>query len=214
MITTLIFLLATPNVLLLGDSIRMGYQAEVRHELVEYAVEAPAMNCQSTAFTLEHWNDLVPAGKHYKIIHCNWGLHDIVPFNEISLAQYEANLTEIFQRLKPLSDVIVFATTTPIPPNTPSRRNADVIAYNNVAVRVARENDLLINDLYSFVLSEVPSECRRIADVHYPPCGSVLLGEEVARAIRAAKQVHMSLPWLPMAIAFAAIGVCMLRRSH
>src|SRR5207248_4134582 len=109
-----------PRVLLLGDSIRIGYAPLVAKKLEGVAVVIhPGMeNCADTPTTLkglDRWlADAKPA-----VVHFNCGLHDLkfgkkTKAHQVPLEQYEANLKEIVERLRKATPNVVFATTTPI----------------------------------------------------------------------------------------------------
>jgi acyl-CoA thioesterase-1 len=65
-----------PNVLLLGDSISIGYMLDVRKQFVgEANVWRPATNCGPTTRGLKSLDDWI-GDKKWAVIHFNFGLHD------------------------------------------------------------------------------------------------------------------------------------------
>ena len=65
-----------PRVLLVGDSISMGYTLPVRALLTGKAnVHRPPTNCSSTASGLKNLDAWLGPGK-WDVIHFNFGLHD------------------------------------------------------------------------------------------------------------------------------------------
>ncbi len=93
----------------------------------------------------------------------NCGLHDIkrkVPeeYYQVPLDAYEANLEEIYQILLRRGIQPMFILTTPVDevkhcteiPAGIKRYNADVDAYNEVAIRMAKKYEAPIIDLYTF----------------------------------------------------------------
>lgn len=195
------------RVLLLGDSISIGYTPVVEELLAgEAFVVRPrnanggAENCAGTTKGVAHvdrW--LALEGGGWDVIHFNFGLHDlkhVVPGtgrnsndpdhpHQASPEEYRAQLAEIVGRLEETGARLIFATTTPVPSGgvKPFRDPEDVVRYNAAAREVV--GDAAVNDLYAFVLPRM-EELGRPADVHFEPEGSRALGEEVARAIRAA----------------------------
>src|SRR6478735_5959243 len=66
-----------PRVLLVGDSISMGYTLKVRELLHGRAnVHRPAANCGDTGRGLDQLNTWLGAG-HWDVIPFNFGLHDL-----------------------------------------------------------------------------------------------------------------------------------------
>jgi lysophospholipase L1-like esterase len=156
-----------PNVLLLGDSIRMSYQPNVSDLLAGHAtVTGPSDNCQYSLFTLsslDRWiNDL---GKP-DIVHWNNGLHDCGhnpgrnPI-QIPVDMYGANLSFILGRLKFLTPNVIWATNTPVHSDRPfsdsqwSWRNDEIDAYNSAARQIMDGGNVHINDLHTLVKSNV-----------------------------------------------------------
>ncbi len=200
---------ARKRVLILGDSISIGYTPPVREILKDTAVvvrpttaDGKAENCDGTTKgvrEIDRWLKL--DGGKWAVIHFNFGLHDIKHIdpktkansNDPSHARqaepeiYERQLTEIAQKLKATGAKLFFATTTPVPPGgvKPLRVVEDVAQYNTIARRVMNANGIAVNDLYSFALPQL-KEIQKPVDVHFTNEGSKQLAGEVARAIREA----------------------------
>jgi len=177
-----------PRVLLIGDSISMGYTLPVRELLKGKAnVHRIPANAATTRNTLDQFGNWIPAGP-WDVIHCNWGLHDIKRMpdgkRQVSLEDYERNLRELVQRLKPIGRKLVWCSTTPVPGTEldPPRFNEDVIAYNTVARRVMAEDGIPVDDLYSFVLPQA-DRIRKPLNVHFTSRGCLVLAQQVARCI-------------------------------
>ena len=78
---------ALPNVLILGDSISIGYTQQVREGLKDKAnVIRPNTNCGSTGMGLEGLKSWL-GDKHWGVIHFNWGLWDLCYRNPESKTQ-------------------------------------------------------------------------------------------------------------------------------
>ena len=123
-----------PRVLLIGDSISIGYTLPVRERLAGKAnVHRIPVNAASTTDALAHFDEWVGSEK-WDVIHFNWGLHDLklMPDGKphVSLPDYERNLRELVARLQPLSKKLIWCSTTPVPGTElePPRRNEDVLA--------------------------------------------------------------------------------------
>ncbi|MEI8041509.1 MAG: SGNH/GDSL hydrolase family protein [Verrucomicrobiota bacterium] len=180
-----------PRVLLIGDSISIGYTLTVRSSLKGKAnVHRIPTNGAWTEFGLSHLKEWLGHGK-WDVIHFNFGLHDAKYLSETAQRstreQYAENLQLIVTQLKTTGAVLIFATTTPVPKDgnfAPGRRFDSIPARNEVALKVMRENGVLIDDLYSVALP-VLSELGRANDVHWQPAGYEFLGKAVAASIEA-----------------------------
>lgn len=198
-----------PRVLLLGDSISIGYHPFVREALAgDMVVVRPstapgrAENCDGTTkgvANLDRW--LGRYGGRWDVIHFNWGLHDLKRVNadtransnnpddppQADLTTYERQLRQIVERLKQTGAALIFATTTPVPADklSPWREEADVLRYNEAAVRVMRENDIPVDDLHALAAAHL-AEWQQPANVHFKPAGSEALGEAVVAQVRKA----------------------------
>jgi sialate O-acetylesterase len=198
-----------PNVLLIGDSISVGYTREVRHLLRDAAnVFRPVVagadqpeNCQSTLTGLERLDKWLGAEK-WDVIHFNWGLHDLCyrhPDSKdpgkrdkvngkisVPLADYERNLTELVGRLQKTTACLVFANTTFVPEGELGRVPGDEKRYNEVAARVMEKAGIPVTDLYTSTSRFAPEMFLGPGNVHFGPKANWLLGEQVADSVRTA----------------------------
>ena len=97
-----------PRVLLLGDSISIGYTLPVREALKGKAnVHRPPTNCSSTGNALDHLDSWLGRGK-WDVIHFNFGLHDAkLPPEGVRHsppAIYGENLRELVKRLQMIAE--------------------------------------------------------------------------------------------------------------
>jgi acyl-CoA thioesterase-1 len=198
------------RLLLLGDSISMGYTPFVKKMLAdEMVVHRPMRgermeNCSGTTFgvaNIDRW--LLIDGGRWDVIHFNWGLHDLKHMKadgktasdqagdppQASVEVYEMQLREILKKLKATGAKLVFAATTPVPdePMKVYRSNADVLRYNEAAFKVMKEEGVAVNDLYAFVRPRMKELQIQPANVHFTPAGSEALAAEVVKAVRAAR---------------------------
>jgi lysophospholipase L1-like esterase len=186
---------AKPKVLLAGDSISFGYGPHVRERLEGTcdAVNLPA-NGGTSANLLAHLDDwLIRPG--FDVIHLNCGLHDLARDRDasgprVSPEQYEANLREVFRRLKgETRATLAWATTTPVIDERHAarkgfdRREKDVLAYNAVALRVAQEAGLPVDDLHRVVEAAGAEGCVGPDGVHMTDAGNAALADAVAAFI-------------------------------
>jgi lysophospholipase L1-like esterase len=179
-----------PRVLLIGDSISIGYTPDTRKLLAGKAnVHRIPTNGGPTTTGLANLKEWLGTSK-WDVIHFNWGLHDIKMDkgpHQVPIDQYEKNLRDLVKQLKATGAKLIWASTTPVPEGklTPPRQNKDVIAYNAVARKIMEENGVAINDLYDFALPRL-DKIQRPVNVHFTPEGSTTLAEKVAQAIQKA----------------------------
>jgi acyl-CoA thioesterase-1 len=181
-----------PRILLLGDSISMGYTLAVRDALKGVAnVHRPPVNCGSTVLGLRHLEEWMGNGQ-WHVIHFNWGLHDLrylpTRVQATPLEEYGRNLRQLIERMKKTDAVLIFATTTPVREDYYRRGNllrraGDEKAYNATAVRVMKEHGVIINDLHAVAAPRV-DELQIPGDLHFTAEGSEELARAVAGAIR------------------------------
>jgi acyl-CoA thioesterase-1 len=180
---------ALPRVLLIGDSISIGYTLPTRTALAGKAnVHRPTTNCGPTIRGLEQIDQWL-GDSRWDVIHFNWGLHDLKKIegkHQVPLGQYEQNLGKLVARLKKTGARLIWCSTTPVPEGcTPPRTDQDVLAYNAVAEKIMKENEIAIDDLYSFALPRL-EQIQIPANVHFTPNGSTVLAKQVAASIESA----------------------------
>jgi len=153
-----------PRVLLIGDSISMGYTLDVRAKLKGRAnVHHPAENCGPTERGLARLDKWLGTG-HWDVIHFNFGLHDLKYLDDKGQyvdpavgkqvappEVYRKNLRALAVRLQKTGAALVFATTTPVPPGTLGRIAGDERPYNEVAKSVMAELNIPVDDLGGYV---------------------------------------------------------------
>lgn len=191
-----------PRVLLIGDSISMGYTIPVREKLAGKAnVVRPPMNCGSTQTGLEKidgWLALGGADKKWDLIHFNWGLHDLkyVAPDGLTLAdpadstskqvsppdEYRKNLQTLVAKLKATGAKLIWRNTTPVPDGTTGRLPADALRYNEIAAEVMKAEGIPVHDLNGFAAARL-AEIQLPQNVHFSPEGSEVLAGDVARII-------------------------------
>jgi len=188
-----------PLVILLGDSIRAGYQPVAVRELAGTArVWAPEENCAHTAHTLANLDKWL-AGKSPALVHLNCGLHDLWRNEDGSVRHaqdvYLANLAAVFAKLRERvpQATLVFALTTPVDQERQKtsgygrvvRFNADVPVYNAAARELAVTHGVLVDDLYAVVERAGTATLIAADGVHFNPAGYEVLGKAVADCVRA-----------------------------
>jgi acyl-CoA thioesterase-1 len=183
-----------PRVLLIGDSISIGYTVPTRESLKGKAnVHRPATNCGPTSRGVEQIDEWLGDGK-WDVIHFNFGLHDVRYFEDgkasdagkgqrqVNQSDYEKNLEQLVGRMKRTGAKLIFATTTPVPEGSAGRIKGEEVKYNEIALRVMHKHGVVINDLYAFTLPRL-AEMQRPANVHFTPEGSERLAAQVSASI-------------------------------
>jgi len=179
-----------PRVLLIGDSISIGYTLAVRELLTGKAnIHRPPVNCGPTIRGVEQIDDWLGDGR-WDVIHFTFGLHDLKIMDDgkhqVALDQYEKNLRQLVERMKKTKAKLIWCSTTPVPESSsPPRHNADVLAYNAAANKVMDEQEIAIDDLYAFALPQL-AKIQLPNNVHFSPEGSKVLARQVAESIEKA----------------------------
>lgn len=190
-----------PHVLLIGDSISIGYTVAVREELKGKAnVHRPLTNCGPTILGIKQIDSWL-GDKKWDVIHFNWGLHDLkymgangenladpkdaASHQQVPIDEYEKHLQTLVARMKKTGATLIWCATTPVPEGAGGRVVGDSARYNEVAAKVMKEQGVAIDDLYSFAKPQL-AEIQLKANVHFSPEGSKVLAKQVAASITAA----------------------------
>lgn len=184
------------TVVLIGDSIRMGYEETVRSQLAGPAnVWAPEENGGTSENVLAHLDQWI-LSRRADVVHINCGLHDIKKELDqdtaaVPLIAYTENVRRIVMWLHAETEAtVVWASSTPVNQewhhkNKPfGRSETDVAAYNTAASEIAQELGIVVNDLFSVVNSAGRDHLLLDDGVHFKPEGYALLGESVVGCIK------------------------------
>jgi hypothetical protein len=190
-----------PQVLIIGDSISIGYTPFVKKELQGKAeVFHHKGNAQHTRTGLEKLDSWL-GDTEWDVIHFNWGLWDLCYRHPDSKAQgkrdkangtittplteYEKNLDTLVSRLEKTGAKLIWAHTTVVPEGEVGRIVGDDVKYNQAAARVMKKHGIPINDLHTLTAGFPTERFIKPGDVHYTKEGSQKLGAQVAEAILA-----------------------------
>ena len=183
-----------PKILIIGDSISIGYFSTVKEALASKAlVMHNPGNAQHTGTGLEKIKDWI-GQEEWNIIQFNWGLWDLCyrhPDSKVygnrdkikgtithDLQTYGQNLEELVRVLKAnTSAKLIFVTTTYVPTYEAGRFSADVAKYNAVAKSVMKKYGVIINDIYKKSIAIHRKNGLGDNDVHYNKEGYNDLGE-------------------------------------
>ncbi|MBS0210155.1 MAG: subclass B3 metallo-beta-lactamase [Planctomycetes bacterium] len=181
-----------PRVLLIGDSISRGYTLPARKALAGVAnVHRAPENCGPTANGLKKLNIWLGDAR-WDVVHFNFGIHD----RNTKLADYEARLTELVEKLKQSGAKLIWASTTPCPAQTKDGPDLPqkIVERNQVAARVMKAQGVAIDDLYTFMLPHA-EKTGKPDDVHFNGEGYDLLGGAVADSIKSALSNTKTTAW-------------------
>jgi hypothetical protein len=193
---------ALPRVLLVGDSISVGYTIPVRALLAGQAnlhrVPANAEGTAKSINLLEEWLGT----ERWDVIAFNFGLHDVLILRgepRVSMGLYRARLGAMIDMMQTRAEQIIWVSSTPVTlecekhmakrwqtdRTQPYRRNKDIVRYNAAAQRLMDERGIPVVDLYSFALPKLV-EIQLPRNVHFTDGGYAVLAQPVAEAIREA----------------------------
>lgn len=193
---------ALPKVLIIGDSISIGYTPHVAKKLKGKAVvrHNPG-NAQDTATGLKRLDQWI-GKERWNVIHFNWGLWDLCYRNPESKEDghrdkikgkvtatpetYAANLEKLVRRLEKTGATLIWANTTVVPEGEAGRFVGDDNKYNEAAAIVMKKHGIKINDLNSLSRTFPASSFEAPGNVHYSVEGYKKLAERVADMLEAA----------------------------
>jgi len=192
------------NVLILGDSISIGYTPYVQTMLAYLAeVKRPVLgngdpeNCEGTSKAIQNLKRWL-GDTEWDVIHFNFGLYDLMHIDpntgegsqnqgdpvQADLKEYKKNLTQIVETLKTSDADLIFATTTPYPDQLEGPLCDPGMAekYNREAIKIMNKNNITINDLYTFAKPRL-EEIQLPNNIHFNDLGYRELGEKVIARI-------------------------------
>jgi acyl-CoA thioesterase-1 len=195
---------ALPRVLLIGDSISIGYTIDVREILNGYAnVHRPAVNCMYSSHVVANIKGWLGESR-WDVVHFNAGIWDshfldkngniidkelqraISDYTKVdrirtSLAEYKNNLNSIVDAILSAGAKPVFATTTSVT-RWNDRRRAHLNSLNEIAKDLMYHKQIQVNDLYSYSLPHL-NQWQGPDRVHFNPLGNKQLAKQVSAEI-------------------------------
>ena len=181
-----------PNILIIGDSISIGYTDFVRNELKNiadvYRIPGNAMSTYYAVRNSMRWlND-----RKWDVIHFNIGLWDIeynFPSNiengtiMTTESEYKKQLETVVNNLKTSNAKLIWCSTTPVPKGTVNRNQGDEIKYNYIAKEIMDKNNIITNDLYTYAFNNIEN-IQLPKHVHFTEKGSKFLALQVSKEIK------------------------------
>jgi len=188
-----------PKILIIGDSISIGYTPFVKESLKDKAIVIHNKgNAAHTGIGLKRLDEWLGEEK-WDVIQFNWGLHDLCYRNPESkrqghrdkvhgklttpLEQYQANMEELVLRLQKTNAKLLFITTTYVPVNEAGRISGDEDKYNAAALEVMKKYGIKVNDLNKTSREIHPKFGKDSGNVHYTPEGYRLLAEKITHGL-------------------------------
>lgn len=192
-----------PRVLLIGDSISIGYTLQVRDNLKGIAnVHRPGTNCASTKQGVENIDKWLGDGK-WDVIHFNWGLHDLKYVKgensqtitsidapgahpQVSVEQYKENLEKLVARMEKTGARLIWRNTTPVPvEGSNGRVPGDAAKYNAAALEVLKSHpDVIVEDMWAFVKPNQDQWKTSKGNVHFNGAANKELAKHVSDTIQ------------------------------
>jgi len=185
------------QILIIGDSISIGYTPFIQKNLktVAEVLHNPG-NGKHTGNGLENIETWI-GDTNWDIIQFNWGLWDLCyrhPDSKVqgnrdklngsitfSIEEYETNLDSLVRLIKTHTDAkLIFVTTTYVPENEAGRHLEDAKKYNKVAKKIMKAHQVVVNDIYKKSKRIHQKYGKGNDDVHYTKPGYEKLGMEIS----------------------------------
>ena len=208
------------TVMLIGDSIRAGYDQYVKESFegkatVYFTVE----NCRFAQYVLRNIHEwLEDTGEeHIDVIHWNAGLWDTLRvYDDDCLTPIDAYvdfLLRIQSRIEKLypEALSIFATSTPVIergfiPDYAIRYNSDIERYNTAAVKALSERGVIINDLYT-LLKDLPESYHSDQTHYYTAEATELIGSKVNSLLCEVLDIDRATLCIPDASKFVIVSL-------
>lgn len=189
------------KILLIGDSIRIGYDKYTKMAFDGIAdVVYPADNTRFAAYVYRQQPEFHKlCGGNADVVHWNAGLwdclimHDGMNFTDIEVYKsYMERACVGFKRFFPNAKFI-FATSTSVIESGYSqtglrRLNSDIEAYNAAAVEIVTKHGMTVNDLYSLT-KDMPAEYHSDMTHYYTKDGTRVITDQVVAHIEKALDI-------------------------
>jgi lysophospholipase L1-like esterase len=183
-----------PKILIIGDSISIGYTPFVKEYFLEKAIVSRNKgNAQHTGTGLKNIEAWI-GEEQWDIVQFNWGLWDLCYRHpdskeygnrdkingkpEYTIQEYASNLDTIVSLIKKKTNAkLIFVATTNVPKNEPGRHQNEVRKYNDAAKKIMKKHGVLVNDIYKASIKIHKNFGLGANDVHYNKEGYEKLGK-------------------------------------
>ena len=183
------------KILIIGDSISIGYTPFVRDAMLDKAIVVHNHgNAEHTGTGLAKLDEWIGDEK-WDIIQFNWGLWDLCYRSpnstepgqkdkingaiEFTVDEYKLNLELLVKKLLATRAKLVFVTTTYVPEGEPGRFVGDDIKYNKAALEIMKKYAIPVNNIYKASKKIHAKEGLATNDVHYTKEGYKLLADKI-----------------------------------
>ncbi|MBR5518480.1 MAG: hypothetical protein IKV86_05565 [Clostridia bacterium] len=207
------------NLLLIGDSIRMGYDKSVKKTLEGKAnVMFPAENCRFASYVLRYFHEYLKSfeGEKVDVIHWNAGLWDCLRLFEeephTPVEVYAYYIERICIRIKKLCPdaSVIFATSTSVLSEKMDkdfkRYNEEIEKYNQAAVNVVKKYGFKVNDLYAVSVS-LPEDAHSDPVHYYTTAGTEAFTNQVLSFVAPELGIKETLTYKEEMYTDAPIGI-------
>lgn len=195
------------NLLLIGDSIRRGYDTSVKKTLEGKAnVIFPEENCRFASYVLRYFHEYINGINpgEIDVIHWNAGLWDCLRLFEedphTPLDFYAYYIDRICLRIKKLcpDSKVIFATSTSVLSEKMGknfkRYNEEIEQYNETAVNIVKKYGFKVNDMYALSKS-LPEEAHSDPVHYYTPLGTQVFTNQVLSMVLPELDIHEELEY-------------------
>lgn len=168
-------------ILIIGDSVSLGYTPVVRDNLSSYQVIHNSCNAMSTKNGVKNIDKWISHNDSWKVCTINHGLWDINPKYKVGVEQYVNNLEYEVDKLLLSCDKVIFMNTTMVDRSRGGHRNPlNVTIYNEHARILMQRMNVPVCDLNTVSHSAAD---KLIDPVHYNQDGYKILGDAVTDCI-------------------------------
>lgn len=187
-----------PNILVIGDSISIGWISPVYDALKEeYDISLPMVNGRNSYYSNKHFDACYEKWPAEIIIWNNgtWDCtleewHDTYAFNQpkewygTTLEEYKENIISTARKMKATGARVIFFTTTPLPNGA---EGIYKVGYekqlNEIAKNILPNEGVEVYDLYQYAV-DVNPERLTSTNEHFSEKGNKILAEFVIKAIK------------------------------
>ncbi len=174
---------AKPGVLIIGDSISMGYTPFLKSLLPSADVIHSACNDMSSRNGVSNAKVWANYRSHWAVITFNHGMWDIAPNQQATtLEEYAGDLRAEALELRGHTDRLIFILTTKVSPLWTAFSNADIDERNVVAKQVMDDLGIETIDL-NLVSAPINNTEHDESKIHWTDYGSNVLATAIAAEI-------------------------------
>ena len=174
------------TVFLIGDPLLSKTFGTVQKTLKgEYDVHWNKEKVLTTADVLKDLDKML-GDKEWKTIQLSVGMGDVKLTNgknTVSIGQFRQNLEQIVRKLKKTNAKLYWTTLLPVPAGDKDYKPGDIEKYNAAALEVMDKYRVYTNDLYDFVLKQLPG-FRTGQKLVLSPEDIEVIGRQIADGIK------------------------------